>query len=560
MRIKRVMLGMALGVGMLAAAPLRAAEDNPAIVKLRTVETRVSPDGFHTRTLHMEIQAANAAAAMQVGQQSIPFSESMEDLEVVEAYTAKANGERIPIGPNAVYTQQSQGSAQFPLFDDQRQRVIVFPSVAAQDTVVFTVRWTAKRAWIPGQFTSSSFYPKSVVYNEVRETIVAPKSLPLQVETHDLAFEKQETGDTITYAWRYSATTPRLDDPPRVSPLDSLPRFFVSSFKDHDAFGQAFAAIMASKETVTPRIQALADELTAGIRDRKQQAQKIYEWVSKNIRYVAIDIGNGGIVPHEADSVLANAYGDCKDHAVLFTALLKAKGIQSETVLINLGEAYTLPSVPTLFPMNHAITWLPDFKMYVDTTAGTAPFGVLPFEEYGKPVIHAIASGTTRRETPVLSPETAVFNLKTVAQLDKEGKVTGNTAVTAAGPFSISLRNLGLAIQGAGAARYAQAQLERQGLVGTGSFDVSPPTEIAGAYTLGANFSYGPKPEFVSGVRFDMIRGIWLGAFAGDMLMGPVFDERLKDSEPTACFSGRVVEEMTLQAPEGRQFTKLPEN
>jgi transglutaminase-like putative cysteine protease len=70
------------------------------------------------------------------------------------------------------------------------------------------------------------------------------------------------------------------------------------------------------------------------------------QWVSKNIRYVAIDIGNSGIVPHDADSVLANAYGDCKDHAVLYSALLKAKGIQSETVLINLGEAYTLPTWP----------------------------------------------------------------------------------------------------------------------------------------------------------------------------------------------------------------------
>jgi hypothetical protein len=28
--------------------------------------------------------------------------------------------------------------------------------------------------------------------------------------------------------------------------------------------------------------------------------------------------------------------------------------------------------------------------MYVDTTAGVAQFGDLPFEEYGKPVVHAV--------------------------------------------------------------------------------------------------------------------------------------------------------------------------
>jgi len=364
---------------MNAAVPVRAAEDTPAVIGLRTVETEVSPDGLYTRTLHMEVRASNAAAAMEIGQQSIGFSETMEDLEVLEAYTAKAGGQRIPVGPNAIYTQQSQGSAQFPLFDDQRQKVIVYPSVASGDTVVFTARWRAKKAIIPGQFTSVSFFPRTMAYDEVRETLVAPKNYPLQVENHDVDFEKQETGETVTYRWHYRAPTPTLDDPSPVSPLDQLPRFLVSSFKDYDAFGRAFAAIMASKEIITPRIQSLADQLTAGTRDRQRQAQKIYDWVSNNIRYVAVDIGNGGIVPHDADSVLANAYGDCKDHAVLFSALLKAKGIPSETVLINLGNAYTLPGVPTILPMNHAITWLPEFKTYADTTAGTAPFGILPF-------------------------------------------------------------------------------------------------------------------------------------------------------------------------------------
>jgi hypothetical protein len=228
---------------------------------------------------------------------------------------------------------------------------------------------------------------------------------------------------------------------------------------------------------------------------------------------VAVDIGNGGIVPHDADSVLANAYGDCKDHAVLFSALLKAKGIPSETVLINLGNAYTLPGVPTLIPMNHAITWLPEFKTYADTTAGTAPFGILPFDEYGKPVIHAVSSGSARRQTPVLAQGSATLNWKTTARLDKDGKVTGNTAMTAMGPFSLSLRNVGLAIQGSGAARFATALLERQGLFGTGGFDVPPPTDIDGPYTLQASFSYGPKPEYLAGVRFEMVRGMWARAF-----------------------------------------------
>ena len=65
-----------------------------------------------------------------------------------------------------------------------------------------------------------------------------------------------------------------------------------------------------------------------------------------HVRYVAIKFGQGGIVPHSADHVLLDAYGDCKDHAVLFAAMLRAKGIDSNLVLINGSNSYTLGKAP----------------------------------------------------------------------------------------------------------------------------------------------------------------------------------------------------------------------
>src|SRR5690348_13711018 len=114
MRVKHFLFRVVLGTSVVAALAARAAEESPAVVKLWTTDTQVSSDGLYTRTQHYEIQAANAAAAMAIGQLPVVFSESMEDLEIVEAYTAKAGGDKIPVGPNAIYTQQAQGSPQFP--------------------------------------------------------------------------------------------------------------------------------------------------------------------------------------------------------------------------------------------------------------------------------------------------------------------------------------------------------------------------------------------------------------------------------------------------------------
>ncbi|MBR7508631.1 transglutaminase domain-containing protein, partial [Mycobacterium tuberculosis] len=76
---------------------------------------------------------------------------------------------------------------------------------------------------------------------------------------------------------------------------------------------QAYRARADDKLAVTPEIQALADELTKDVPGRREQTQRIYNWVRGNIRYVALYLAQGGYVPHPAGDILRNRYGDCKD-------------------------------------------------------------------------------------------------------------------------------------------------------------------------------------------------------------------------------------------------------
>ena len=110
---------------------------------------------------------------------------------------------------------------------------------------------------------------------------------------------------------------------------------------------------------MTPRIQTLADDITAGASDRREQAHRIYDWVSEHIRYVAVYLGNGGYVPHDAASILDSGYGDCKDHVVLLEALLKARGIASIPVLINSANRYWAPEAATSGLFNHVLSTCP---------------------------------------------------------------------------------------------------------------------------------------------------------------------------------------------------------
>jgi len=94
-------------------------------------------------------------------------------------------------------------------------------------------------------------------------------------------------------------------------------------------------------------------------------------------------VGSGGVVPHAADTVLDNFYGDCKDHVTLLEAMLTAVGIESSPALINSGNAYHLPTAPALGTINHVITYIPSLDLYLDPTAAQTEFGYLRRRNWG---------------------------------------------------------------------------------------------------------------------------------------------------------------------------------
>lgn len=540
-----------------ASTPSNQAADVPIVVKLQTFDYLVNPDGGSKLTVHSEIEIKKEAALKDYGQDPLQFSESLDSVDVLDAYTLKPDGRKLRVDRSAIYTQLVPGAPTAPMFDDQRQKVIVFPALEVGDVMVETVTYTRKPS-LPGFFSISFPFSRTVAYQDVRVNITTPKTMPLVTETHDLKLDQHSAGDQIVYEWRYSNLNPLPENTIALDPRDRWPRLFASSYKSYDAFARAYAILIEPKSAVTPAIQKLANDITAGQGDRRRQAEAIYNWVGRHIRYVAIEVGRGAIIPHDAGTVLANGYGDCKDHSILFSALLKAKGIPSNVVLINLGTSYSLASPPSYGTLNHAITYLPEFNLYADTTAGIAPFGTLPFQEYGKPVVHAISSPGALHRTPVLSADAASLTLKTTARLNPDGKIIGDSEAASEGPFSVDLRNQAIAIQSAGAEQAAKMVLRSKNYEGTGKFDVASPFEPTQAYRLTGHFELNPDPQIFSGNSFYIPTGLAIGPRPGDFLAGNFTFRDPRGDEPTPCYSGHEVEQLSLELPDGKQLRELP--
>ena len=343
-----------------------------------------------------------------------------------------------------------------------------------------------------------------------------------------------------------------------LSELDRGLRFFTSSSRSYDALANAYGALAMPKTAVTPKIQAKADDITAGVSDRREQARLLYNWVSTHVRYVAVLFGDGGLVPHDADSTLTNAFGDCKDHAVLYSALLRAKGISSDLVIVNASNGYTVSQVPEMLSFNHMIVWIPEFGLYADTTSNSTPFGILPQLEYGKPVVHVGGERQALRQTPVLAEKDSSYTSSTILKLDSSGMVSGQQSATATGVVSSVLRSLANEANTAGVVETAATVLRTRKLNPVdASYEFQQTTEITPKYTYKS--SYRARPED-NPSGFVMPEGLNIIDASSPAVLGPVADARFKDADTESCLSGDVSDDYTLELPPDKKLKGLPQD
>jgi tetratricopeptide (TPR) repeat protein len=538
------------------ARPASAAEPAATSFTLATdTVLTVRPDFSSEKLITVRIKLLGEAAISGVGQQSLNFHESQQNLEVLEAYTEKEDGRRIHVEPASIFTRDAASGAALVLQRDFKSTTIIFPDMAVGDTLVFTYRLTTRGGVLGQHVDDVHIFARQVPLAPSTLRVVAPKSAGLKVAVigDGLAHTTAETRDSVSHDVSYAP-------PPRVTPeagetslLDRDPRVIISTFKDYEDLGRSWVAMADSRLRVTPEIQSLADQITSGITDRRAQAEAIDRWVKRNIRYVALYLdAAAGWIPHEPNEIIKLRYGDCKDHATLMGALLAAKGIASEAVVINAGNVYTLPQVAVRGYFNHMIIYLPEFGLYDDPTVATAAFGVLGQGDYDKPVLRMSANGVRLDHTSPMRPQDHVSKNETRIKVAADGTMTGETRETGTGVFGAGLRGTIAHIQHDGAEKSAETQLKHLGWKGTGRFVLPRALDLADPFALTGEF----KLLTAAGRDVPFPIGLMTRVRPGNYLLGPRLEGR---QHPFVCLAGRQIEEIELTFAAGLALPAVPQ-
>jgi hypothetical protein len=384
----------------------------------------------------------------------------------------------------------------------------------------------------------------------------APENMLLKIETHQLESLPDAVDDGfITRRWRYRNPEPRTWDESRDAGIwrtGENPVLIVSNFESYAEIAEAYGKRALPKAEPTDRIRQLAAEIVGTESARREQARRLYEWVSEKISYAGNCIGIGAVVPRDLDVVLDNKRGDCKDHATLLQALLAAQGIASEQVLLNSGGIYDLPETPSVEWVNHVMNYLPEWRLYADATTRNIPFGHLPDGSFGKPVIH-VGSPDAVRIIPANEAPVKEFEWHTMIRLAADGSAKGESRLKIRGEPAAAARAAFMDMKEEQREKFVERMLRGDGLRGKGALVLG---DLAPEKRLSDEFEYGWTFEIENYLRGQS------GAFLLDSMILPFLgggNDRTQTRD-VACsnFKGRETYDIVLEP--GVRLTQLPES
>ena len=431
----------------------------------RHVDYIVERDGRFVKEIDSIRVVLNDTGVREVAQISQSYSASLETAEIVLARLITPDGKEIDVPPSAIFVQEPYASQAAPMFSDQKVKTIVFPQVTPGAKILLKTRVTQRVPILPGQFSAMEFISPHSARQDFVFTVTAPADMPLDVQTIDLPHVQETLTDgRVKHVFSSDNAKAVAPEAGSVARSDYSPRMVVSTMADGAALATAYGQLTGDISAPTARVIALADQLTQGVSDPRKQTEALYNWVHLNIRYVNVVLERGGFIPRPLDSILSNAYGDCKDQAVLLGALLRAKGIDSTPVLIGAGNAFWMPRAGTLQAFNHMITYVPQLNLYLDSTARYNAFGTLPFADGGKQVLH-VKSGQWA-STPL--SDGGLTAVKQVIDVARDESAVVKTSVRGTGLGAATLRGTFAAMQSISDAQVVTSMLAQAGANGTG--------------------------------------------------------------------------------------------
>lgn len=459
-----------------AQAPASKYPGQPFVIEQKFTKVSYRNNGTGRMSVQASIRVQTPTGVQQLGLLSFYYAAANETAQVALVRVKRPDGTVVTSGAVDIHDVPAPLTTAAPLFSDLRMKQVTVRGLTPGALLQYKVLFHIRKALVPGQFWFQyDFVHKAVSLDEQLQVSV-PKGRKLIVKSEGLQPSITTAAGRRTYLWKSANLKIRKRAKGRLLPPFSVE---LTTFPTWAALGHWWASLADPMAVPDAAIKTEAAKLIRGATTRQQKLRAIYDYVSTQFRYIGVSFGIGRYKPHAADDVFQNGFGDCKDKDTLLVALLAAVHIPAYPALVNISRKIN-PAVPSPGQFDHVITVVPQNGklIWLDTTAGVAPFGLLVGSLRNRSaLVMPPGKPATLVRTPAEPPFRSLETFRIDGTLDSQGTLQAKFRVTLRGDREILYRDAFLALSPQQQLRFVQSVSRFLGYGGTVSNVVSSPPD-----------------------------------------------------------------------------------
>jgi Domain of Unknown Function with PDB structure (DUF3857)/Transglutaminase-like superfamily len=336
-----------------------------------------------------------------------------EERPTLRGRVVAPGGRTFTLDPKTIEVSGASGGDEAVYSDRQLVRAPL-PGVAAGAVVEVEIAWEERAPLFDAGSTHRFYFGGSAPVEKARLEIDRPADLHVEHvvrRVSPLTQSLQMQGSRID-EWYVSGPIAALrEEVPGEPEETALPGYIEYTTGTSWATVAVAYADLVDRQIGKPDLAGYVRDARKGLdpkRDRDAIVGRLVARLGAEVKYTGIEFGEASIVPRTPAEVFERRYGDCKDKALLLTALLRAAGIPAEVALLDAGPGADVdPDVPGLGSFDHAIVHVPGPKpLWIDATDRFSAVGELPLGDQGRLALVAARGTKALLRTPV-APSTA---------------------------------------------------------------------------------------------------------------------------------------------------------
>jgi hypothetical protein len=377
-------------------------------------------------------------------------TDTQSKLNSLHGWSIPASGKAYDVGERDAIESAVVGVEYGELMSDVRTKLLRIPAAVPGNIVAY--EWEVEEQ--PYQLTDEWLFEETVPVREAHYTLRLPPGWSYKATWLNHAAESGSASGAGATQWTLHDLK-AIEVEERMPPWRGIagrlmialqpPNGQPQGFQTWSEMGTWYLGLTRGRTDASIQIKQKVAELTQGSTTVLDKMKRLAAFVQDDIRYVAIELGIGGLQPHSATDVFTHRYGDCKDKATLLKSMLAEIGVDSDYFVINTDRGSIGQDTPANLGFNHVILviHLPDGVddpsllavstdtrhprlLFFDPTDPLTPFGRLRGVLQANYGLWVTAGGSELIRTP--QPSSALNSVERTAKmkLDATGMLQGS--------------------------------------------------------------------------------------------------------------------------------------